>query len=142
MIPGSQNVRLDEPGLKHSDWLARMRQFMDEHPDRVSAPALKKGDVLFWNSRTIHGALATQDPRFSRKSLTAHFMPSSMTFGNLFTAKPWIEYEEVGGHRYFASQPEHSVKAEMVSKLKVAVYDNPTLMRLVRRVQRRSVAGY
>ena len=140
VMPGTHRVRLDEPNLKHSDWLVRMRQFMDEHPDQVKAPALKKGDVLFWNSRTIHGALETQDQRFSRKSLTAHFMPSTMTFGNLFTAKPWIQYEQVGPHRYFANQPEHSLKAEMVSKFKVAVYDSPRLMRLVRKFQRRSVA--
>lgn len=140
VIPGSHNVRLDEPNMKHSDWLDRMRAFLADHPDKVSAPALKKGDVLFWNSRTIHGALPTQDLRFSRKSLTAHYMPSSMTFGNLFTAKPWIQYEQVGVHRYFANQPEHSLKAEVVSKVKQAVYDHPTLMRLARKMQRRSVA--
>lgn len=139
VMPGTQHVRLDEPNLPHSEWLARMRDFLDRNPHRVKAPALRKGDVLFWNSRTIHGALETRDRRHSRKSLTAHFMPSTMTFGNLFTSKPWVQYEEHGEHRYFANQPEHSFKAEMVSRLKVAVYDSPRLMKLVRKVQRRSV---
>ncbi len=140
VMPGTHTVRLDEPNLKHSEWLDRMRDFKDRHPDKVHAPALKKGDVLFWNSRTIHGALPTQDLSFSRKSLTAHFMPSSMTFGNLFTSKPWVQYEQVGPHRYFANQPEHSFKADMVSRAKLAIYDNPTLMRFVRKFQNRSVA--
>jgi phytanoyl-CoA hydroxylase len=141
VIPGSQNVKLHEDNLPHSEWLVRMRKYMDEHAKEVRAPALKKGDVLIWNSRTIHGALDTQDPRFSRKSLTAHFMPSELTFGNLFTSKPWVEYEQVGSNKYFANQPEYSLKAALISQIKVAVYDSPRLMRLVRRFQRRSVAG-
>jgi phytanoyl-CoA hydroxylase len=142
VLPGSHHVVLHEANLPHSEWLVRMRKYVDEHAAEVRAPALKKGDVLIWNSRTIHGALETQDRRLSRKSLTAHFMPSSMTFGNLFTAKPWIEYEHVGpNNRYFANQPEYSLKAAAVSQLKVAVYDSPKLMRLVRKFQRRSVAS-
>jgi phytanoyl-CoA hydroxylase len=140
VLPGSQHIHLHEANLPHSEWLQRMRAFLDAHPEQLHAPALKKGDVLIWNSRTIHGSLATKDERHSRKSLTAHFMPSTMTFGNLFTAKPWIEYQRHGEHLYFANQPEHSLKAELVSKLKVAVYDSPRLMRLARKFQRRSVA--
>jgi phytanoyl-CoA hydroxylase len=141
VMPGTHKVRLHEDNLPHSDWLARMKDYIDSHRQDVYAPALKKGDVLLWNSRTIHGALATRDQRHSRKSLTAHFMPSDMTFGNLFTSKPWVEYERHGEHLYFANQPEHSVKAEWVSRLKVAVYDNPRLLKLARKFQRRSVAG-
>lgn len=36
---------------------------------------LKKGDVLFWHPFTIHGAYSNVNPRYSRKSLTAHFYP-------------------------------------------------------------------
>lgn len=140
VLPGSHNVKLHEPDMPHSAWLVKMRDFLERNRDMVHAPALKKGDVLIWNSRTIHGALETTDPRFSRKSLTAHFMPSSMTFGNLFTAKPWVQYEQYGEHKYFANQPEHSLKAELVSRVKVALYDSPKLMRLARKFQNKSVA--
>lgn len=140
VMPGTQNVCLHEANLPHSEWLVRLRKYMNEHADNISAPALKRGDVLFWNSRTIHGALETRDQKYSRKSLTAHFMPADMTFGNLFTSKPWIQYENVGDNLYFANQPEHSLKAELVSKLKVAVYDSPRLMKLARKFQKRSVA--
>lgn len=44
------------------------------------APALQAGDVLLWNSQTIHGSLLTNDDTFSRRSLTAHFMPESQRF--------------------------------------------------------------
>ena len=43
------------------------------------APALKKGDVLFWHGKTIHGSLATTQPQFSRSSFTAHYMPLART---------------------------------------------------------------
>lgn len=44
------------------------------------APALQAGDVLYWNSKTIHGSLATERPEASRRSLTAHFIPKSQRF--------------------------------------------------------------
>lgn len=37
------------------------------------APSLKAGDVLFWDSRVIHGSLVTSQPQYSRSSFTAHF---------------------------------------------------------------------
>lgn len=36
---------------------------------------LKKGDVVFWDSRLIHGAQSQTNPRYSRKSITAHYFP-------------------------------------------------------------------
>jgi phytanoyl-CoA hydroxylase len=38
------------------------------------SPFLAKGDVLFWNSRTVHGSLPARRPGFSRASLTAHYL--------------------------------------------------------------------
>lgn len=38
-----------------------------------TAPSLNAGDVLLWDSRTIHGSLVTTAPDHSRSSLTCHF---------------------------------------------------------------------
>lgn len=140
VLAGTHHMHLHRPDMPHSEWLGTMREYMAEHPELVHAPALRRGDVLFWNSGLIHGSFPTRDLQHSRKSLTAHFMPSELTFGNLFTSKPWVQYESYGEHQYFANQPEHSLKAEWVSRMKVAVYDSPRLMRLARKFQRRSVA--
>jgi phytanoyl-CoA hydroxylase len=51
-----------------------------EHGLECRAPALRKGDVLFWNARTIHGSLPTTQPQYSRSSMTAHYIPSSKQF--------------------------------------------------------------
>ncbi len=44
------------------------------------APALQKGDVLFWSAKTIHGSLDTTAPDHSRASFTAHYIPASTDF--------------------------------------------------------------
>jgi phytanoyl-CoA hydroxylase len=44
------------------------------------APAMRKGDVLFWSAKTIHGSLETTQPESSRSSVTAHYIPSSTRF--------------------------------------------------------------
>src|SRR3546814_4019491 len=44
------------------------------------APALQQGDVLFGSAKTIHGSLATTQPRRSRSSYTAHYIPAPSRF--------------------------------------------------------------
>jgi phytanoyl-CoA hydroxylase len=44
------------------------------HDLTLDAPALARGDVLFWSTRTIHGSLATTEPWRSRSSITAHVL--------------------------------------------------------------------
>lgn len=140
VLPGSHRSAMHEPGLAHSAWLDRMRTHVERHADELHAPALRRGDVLLWNSRTIHGSFETVDERFSRKSLTAHYLPADLGFGNLFGAKPWVRYETWNGHRWFANQPEYSLAADVASRVKLAVYDSPVLLKLARRFQRRSIS--
>jgi phytanoyl-CoA hydroxylase len=51
-----------------------------EHGLECRAPALNKGDVLFWSSKTIHGSMSTTQPERSRSSVTAHYIPVSTRF--------------------------------------------------------------
>jgi phytanoyl-CoA hydroxylase len=46
----------------------------------MRAPALQRGDVLFWAAKTIHGSLRTQGTIRTRQSLTAHYIPLSHRF--------------------------------------------------------------
>ena len=52
-----------------------MNKFVKENNLKKFAPAMKKGDVLFWHPFTIHGSLSQTDNKYSRKSLTAHYHP-------------------------------------------------------------------
>lgn len=138
LMSGTHEVVLhqDLRRLRHDDWLALMADYCAANPDRLAAPALARGDMIIWNSRTIHGALPTRDPGRSRKSLTAHFLPADLRFGNLFVAKDWVTLRAYGEHRYFANQPEYSLTNDLKARVKTAIYDNPALMRAARRIQR------
>lgn len=48
-------------------------EYLKSAPMECKAPCLKAGDVLVWDSRTIHGSLVTSEPQYSRSSFTAHF---------------------------------------------------------------------
>ena len=55
----------------------------------IKAPYLNKGDVLFWNSKTIHGSLDSQSKTNSRSSITLHAIPENHKF--LHWHKDFIE---------------------------------------------------
>jgi len=138
VLPGSQTVDLhsDTPNLPHADWVQRMRRYVDERFDEIYAPAMKKGDVLFWNSRTVHGSLPTKDPRFSRKSLTAHYLPSQFPYGNLFTKKDWIRYREYEGMKYYRNQPDYSLLNRVKYGIKATLYNSPRMLQELRKFQK------
>src|SRR5262249_42938762 len=61
----------------HQKYKELVLELVRHHGLERRAPALFKVDVLLWNSRTIHGSLATENPQRSRSSLTAHYIPRS-----------------------------------------------------------------
>ena len=84
VIPGSQRDKLvlsDRQLADNETFLRWVEETYGGSPR--TAPALAKGDVLLWSSRTIHGSFETRDPRRSRKSLTAHYLPMASPFGNI-----------------------------------------------------------
>ena len=63
------------------------------------APALSKGDVLFWAAKTIHGSLRTTEPTRSRRSFTAHFIPERSRFLQFQTRVKPLKTEFINGMR-------------------------------------------
>ena len=59
------------------EYKARMADFVRHGPLDCLSPVLRQGDMLMWNSMIIHGSLPTTDPRYSRRSFTAHYVPHS-----------------------------------------------------------------
>jgi phytanoyl-CoA hydroxylase len=93
--------------------------------------------VLLWNSRTVHGSLPTRDERYSRKSLTAHYIPSHLGFGNIFATRRWVDmrYKEYAGVRFYRNQPEYSLLNHVVYAVKAGVYNYPMLRELLRKLR-------
>lgn len=66
---------------------------------KCRAPALRRGDVLLWSSRTIHGSLETTQPEHSRSSITTHYIPDSSRFLQFQTRIRPLNVEPVNGMR-------------------------------------------
>jgi phytanoyl-CoA hydroxylase len=86
VVPGSQDFDQQFP----HDWVFGSTRYMeamkatvrDRYADRITIPEMNAGDVLFWNSRLIHGSLAGTNPALSRLSIAAHYIPDGFGFGN------------------------------------------------------------
>jgi hypothetical protein len=58
------------------------------HNISVCAPALMKGDAIFFHGRTVHGSINSQDDENSRMSFTCHSIPQR-NFEILHKTKPY-----------------------------------------------------
>ncbi len=58
----------------HQTYQQAMLEAVRAHGLPWSAPCLEAGDVLFWNSLTVHGSLPASRRGVSRASLTAHYL--------------------------------------------------------------------
>jgi len=104
-VIGHKNLSSDIEGIKslapeHDEMRKKIMNLIREHKCEYKAFPLNKGDVLLWHPNTIHGAYANTNPKFSRKSFTAHFYPSHLKRLNAKT--PWLKQ---------SSNPNISIRA-------------------------------
>ena len=62
----------------------------------IKAPYLSTGDVLLWNSWTIHGSLDSQSKTHSRSSITMHAIPESHKFLQFHSRKIDVPTDDLG----------------------------------------------
>ena len=74
---------------EHDEMRKGIMNLIREQKYEYKAFPLNKGDVLFWHPNTIHGAYKNENPKYSRKSFTAHFYPSHLKRANAKT--PWLK---------------------------------------------------
>ena len=65
---------------------------------------MDKGDILIWNSLTIHGALDSQSKSNSRSSITFHAIKSSSRFQVLRNILRKLNYDE--NYPFFIFRPK------------------------------------
>jgi phytanoyl-CoA hydroxylase len=86
IYPGSHKIDIKKNGgdfdiaFHHDRYKKMMAELIESKGLKVSAPALRQGDVLFWNSKTIHGSLPTTQIEYSRSSFTGHYLPETHRF--------------------------------------------------------------
>lgn len=125
-----------DPNIKHSDWLAKIKDLTTAQMDQVHTPKMSRGDVILWNSRTIHGSHQTKDAKHSRKSLTCHYLPQEFSFGNIFKDKPYVKLTNKDGILFYRNQPDYTFAVDMKFRFKNAVYNSPLLLKALRAFQR------
>tara|TARA_B100000073_G_scaffold185662_1_gene153651 strand:- start:356 stop:1303 length:948 start_codon:yes stop_codon:yes gene_type:complete len=63
--------------LEHKDFLGEIEKIKKQF--KCKELILKKGDLVFWHPFTIHGASPVQNNKYSRKSITSHYLPLNAT---------------------------------------------------------------
>jgi len=103
VCPGSHEIDLAKNGgdfgmaFNHGKYHKLISDIIANRPLKISAPALRKGDVLFWSSNLIHGSLKTTQPEFSRRSFTAHWIPESTDLLQFQTRVRKLDCDTVNG---------------------------------------------
>ena len=81
ICPKSHKINLIKQNLSnnivdfHEKYISEIVDIVKHNQLEIRAPFLEIGDVLFWNSKTIHGSLDTQDKKSTRMSITCHAIP-------------------------------------------------------------------
>src|ERR1700736_5976151 len=105
IYPGSHKIDMQKNGgdfdiaFHHDRYKQLVKDIIKNQRLQCRAPALAKGDVLFWNARTIHGSLPSSQPDHWRRSFTAHYIPQSHRFFQWQSRAKALEYTVVNGMR-------------------------------------------
>ena len=81
---------------------------------KIKAPYLNSGDILFWNSRTIHGSLDTQNDIFSRSSITMHAIAESHKFLQFHSRKMKIKTDDLGNSLVYRPKDQSKFKNRVI----------------------------
>jgi len=103
VYPGSHRIEAERnaQGLnfatQHDAYKRYVMELIRARGLACRAPALRRGDVLFWAARTIHGSLRATEAQHARSSLTAHFIPATKGFLQLQARAMRLSLETVNG---------------------------------------------
>jgi len=95
VCPGSHRIDLGKQNSetnvadRHDVYIKQVVEEIKRRGLEIRAPKLNQGDVLIWNSWTIHGSLASNDENHSRSSITSHVIPESDRFLQLHS-RSWM----------------------------------------------------
>jgi len=120
VVPGSQKIDMAKNGgdfdyaFHHDRYKELVRQTLSDGELEIRAPFLARGDVLLWNSKTIHGSLRTTQPQFSRSSLTAHYIPVSHRFLKFQSSITRLNERAYNGMKFHCPKDMERVSRRMV----------------------------
>lgn len=137
IYPKSHNLKIAKNSGKfdiafnHMNYKRHVLDTIHQYKLQCCAPALRKGDVLFWTSKTIHGSLKTLQPKFSRSSLTMHFIPASANFLQFQSRLRKLHLRQIGAFQVDCSKNQSRLKYKLLFKIELIF---PKFFRLTKKI--------
>lgn len=104
IVPSSHKITMEQQNKEtnivdfHDVYIKNVLDEVRKSNLEVRAPNLNKGDVLFWNSRTIHGSLKQSNKSSkSRLSITCHAINNDHKFLQLQSIQHDLKCDEING---------------------------------------------
>ena len=101
----------------HHVYIQKVVDVIRKERMEIRAPKLNKGDVLLWNSWTIHGSLNSQDVGRSRSSITCHVIPAKDKFLQLQTRKMDLATDTVNSTHMYRPKDQAKLKNRLVLQI-------------------------
>jgi phytanoyl-CoA hydroxylase len=137
VCPGSQKIKPARNrgelniAYHHDRYQEFVQRCIAEQKLELHAPALKKGDAVFWSSRTIHGSLETSTPDHSRSSCTAHFIARTSKLVQFQARTIRLNLEEANGVLIYRHKDQARLINRLIHGIECAV---PTLFSATKRI--------
>lgn len=116
VYPGSHKIDVAKNGgtfdiaFHHDRYKKLIFELIEKYDLECRAPYMGQGDVLFWNAKTIHGSLVTNQSGCSRASLTSHFINADHKFLQFQSREKALRLSTING------MPVHQPKNQDVFK--------------------------
>lgn len=123
VYPESHLIDIEKNGgdfdiaFHHNRYKKLIIDIINNHNLVCKAPALGKGDVLFWHGKTIHGSLPTTQPQYSRSSYTGHYIPKSTDFLQYQSKIKKLNLKEVNGMPVNFPKDQNVFRNRLILKL-------------------------
>ena len=113
---GKQNIK-NNIADNHDNYIKEIVSIIKSKNMKIKAPYMAIGDVLFWNSWTIHGSIDSQNKNFSRSSITMHAIPESHKFLQFHTRHIDLKTEDLGNSLISRPKDQSKFRNRLVLKL-------------------------
>ena len=109
--------KLNNYAYNHQKYIREVVTLVKEKNLKIIAPYLELGDVLFWNSKTIHGSLDSQSMTNSRSSITFHAIPETHKFLQFQTRIKSIKTNDLGESLIFRPKDQSKLINRMIFRI-------------------------
>jgi len=123
ICPGSHKIEHGKQNINnniadnHDKYIAEIVSIIKSKNMKIKAPYMAIGDVLFWNSWTIHGSIDSQNKNFSRSSITMHAIPESHKFLQFHSRKMDLKTDDLGNSFIYRPKDQSKFKNRLVLKI-------------------------